>query len=126
MTDRPHGARPETLSAVTLKVSDMGRSMAFYESLGFERIYGDAGAGFTSYRVGAGSYLNLQVAPDWHPGAASWGRVIVWVSDVDAMFATARAAGIKTLTEPADASWGERYFHLLDPDGHELSFARPL
>jgi catechol 2,3-dioxygenase-like lactoylglutathione lyase family enzyme len=27
---------------------------------------------------------------------------------------------------PRDASWGERYFHMLDPDGHELSFAQPL
>ena len=27
---------------------------------------------------------------------------------------------------PADAPWGERYFHVLDPDGHELSFARLL
>ncbi|MEC7657646.1 MAG: VOC family protein, partial [Pseudomonadota bacterium] len=25
-----------------------------------------------------------------------------------------------------DASWGERYFHITDPDGHELSFAHPL
>jgi hypothetical protein len=22
--------------------------------------------------------------------------------------------------------WGERFFHLLDPDSHELSFAKPL
>jgi hypothetical protein len=27
---------------------------------------------------------------------------------------------------PRDASWGERYFHMLDSDGHELSFARPI
>jgi uncharacterized glyoxalase superfamily protein PhnB len=27
---------------------------------------------------------------------------------------------------PRDAEWGERFFHLSDPDGHELSFARPL
>ena len=27
---------------------------------------------------------------------------------------------------PRDAEWGERFFHLTDPDGHELSFARPL
>jgi Tn3 transposase DDE domain len=27
---------------------------------------------------------------------------------------------------PKDASWGERYFHMPDPDGHQLSFARPL
>jgi hypothetical protein len=29
-------------------------------------------------------------------------------------------------TAPRDAEWGERFFHLMDPDGHELSFARPL
>ncbi|HIM82059.1 MAG TPA: VOC family protein, partial [Dehalococcoidia bacterium] len=23
-------------------------------------------------------------------------------------------------------SWGERYFHINDPDSHELSFAKPL
>jgi uncharacterized glyoxalase superfamily protein PhnB len=27
---------------------------------------------------------------------------------------------------PRDAEWGERFFHLTDPDGHELSFAWPL
>jgi uncharacterized glyoxalase superfamily protein PhnB len=27
---------------------------------------------------------------------------------------------------PQNASWGERYFHMPDPDGHQLSFARPL
>ena len=27
---------------------------------------------------------------------------------------------------PEDASWGERYFHVTDPDGHELSFAKRL
>ena len=35
-------------------------------------------------------------------------------------------AGLAPMTEPADAPWGERYFHVRDPDGHELSFARPL
>jgi hypothetical protein len=29
-------------------------------------------------------------------------------------------------TAPRDAEWGERFFHLTDPDGHELSFASPL
>jgi hypothetical protein len=27
---------------------------------------------------------------------------------------------------PRNAEWEQRYFHLSDPDGHELSFARPL
>ena len=28
--------------------------------------------------------------------------------------------------EPDPDEWGERYFHLTDPDGHQLSFAKPL
>jgi uncharacterized glyoxalase superfamily protein PhnB len=27
--------------------------------------------------------------------------------------------------EPMNATWGERFFHLKDPDGYELSFAQP-
>ena len=36
------------------------------------------------------------------------------------------AAGYRPDTAPRDAEWGERFFHVTDPDGHELSFAKPL
>ena len=36
------------------------------------------------------------------------------------------AAGYQIEAPPRDAEWGERFFHLTDPDGHELSFAWPL
>jgi uncharacterized glyoxalase superfamily protein PhnB len=52
--------------------------------------------------------------------------VIFYVADVDALHATAVAAGVQPDTAPRNAAWGERFFHLTDPDGHELSFARPL
>jgi len=55
-----------------------------------------------------------------------WGRVIFHVADVDELYDRARAAGCQPATAPRDAEWGERFFHLVDPDGHELSFARPL
>jgi NAD(P)-dependent dehydrogenase (short-subunit alcohol dehydrogenase family) len=32
----------------------------------------------------------------------------------------------RTLDEAKNVIGGERYFHLVDPDGHELSFARLL
>jgi uncharacterized glyoxalase superfamily protein PhnB len=51
---------------------------------------------------------------------------VFWVDDVDAMYQRAVAAGFDPETSPADAPWGERYFHIQDRDGHELSFARPL
>ena len=98
--------------------------MAFYDALGFEMIYGGAETEFTSYRAGSG-YLNLIAMPDdthW----TWWGRPIFYVSDVDAFHANALQQGLEPEAEPADASWGERYFHITDPDGHELSFARPI
>jgi catechol 2,3-dioxygenase-like lactoylglutathione lyase family enzyme len=115
----------ERLSAVTLLTADMARAVSFYERLGFELLYGGGSAPFTSFRVGRG-FLNLQVDPSWSPKGAIWGRVIFWVDDVDGVFALAQANGFETMTSPADADWGERYFHLRDPDGHELSFAHPL
>jgi uncharacterized glyoxalase superfamily protein PhnB len=52
--------------------------------------------------------------------------VIFYVADVDALYDRALGAGYQPATVPRDAEWGERFFHLIDPDGHELSFARPL
>ena len=54
-----------------------------------------------------------------------WGRIIFHVADVDVFWS--HLMGNRFDPEiPRDASWGERYVHVLDPDGHELSFARPL
>lgn len=113
---------PESLSAVTLGVTGMEASCAFYEALGFERLYGGPDADFTSYRVGPG-FLNLQLVDATETG---WGRFIVHVDDVDAVHDRAVAAGYAPSMAPSDAPWGERYFHIDDPDGHEVSFARPL
>jgi catechol 2,3-dioxygenase-like lactoylglutathione lyase family enzyme len=115
----------ESISAVTLLTIDMAESVSFYRSLGFHLLYGGGEAPFTSFRVGAG-YLNLQVDPEGRPGRIAWGRVVLWVDDVDAMYQRTIAAGFHPDTSPADATWGERYFHIHDPSGHELSFARPL
>jgi catechol 2,3-dioxygenase-like lactoylglutathione lyase family enzyme len=103
----------------------MARSVAFYETLGFELIHGGPDTAFSTFRAGRG-FLNLQRDAEAPPLRSVWGRVILWVDDVDAMHRRAVAAGFTPVTSPADAPWGERYFHIHDPDGHELSFARPL
>jgi catechol 2,3-dioxygenase-like lactoylglutathione lyase family enzyme len=115
----------ESISAVTLLTTDMGAAVAFYQALGFQLLYGGEEAPFTSLRVGSG-YLNLQLDAGDPSQRAAWGRVIFWVDDVDAMFQRAVSAGFRPSASPADAPWGERYFHINDPSGHELSFARPL
>lgn len=122
--DRPRSPL-ECISAVTLVTADMAASVRFYQSLGFRIRYGGPDAAFTSFHVGPG-YLNVQVDPDRAPLRDIWGRVIFWVDDVDAVHQRVLDAGYTPTTTPADAVWGERYFHVRDPDGHELSFARLL
>jgi catechol 2,3-dioxygenase-like lactoylglutathione lyase family enzyme len=112
----------ERISAVTLFTADMARAVRFYADLGFTVRHGGPAAAFTSFLVGD-VFLNLARGT---PPSGSWGRVILHVSDVDAMHARALACGYAPEMAPSDATWGERYFHLRDPDGNELSFARPL
>lgn len=121
----PQESPIESISALTLGVHDMGRSVAFYVALGFELRYGGEQANFSSFAAGSTSYVNLVLVAPGTP-IGWWGRAIFYVRDVDALYAAALAAGLSPGTEPRDAEWGERYFHILDPDGHELSFAKRL
>ena len=114
----------EGISAVTLATHDMRRAVAFYRLLGLPLVHGGEGAAFSSFRAG-GQFLNLVAQPaarrwSW------WGRLIFYDPDVDALHARLLAAGVRPDSAPADAVWGERFFHLTDPDGHELSIAWPL
>jgi catechol 2,3-dioxygenase-like lactoylglutathione lyase family enzyme len=114
----------ECISAVTLATHDMSRAVRFYRMVGFDIVYGGEHSPFTSFRAGS-SYLNLIAQPaektwDW------WGRVIFYHADVDRLHAQLIASGYRPETDPRDAEWGERFFHVTDPDGHELSFAWPL
>ena len=113
-----------SISAVTLVVADMSASFLFYRDLGFELKYGGESSAFTSFRAGE-NYLNLTLG-EKRGRAPTWGRIIFYVEDVDAMYRHVLELGLEPEAEPRDAEWHERYFHLLDPDGNELSFARPI
>ena len=109
---------------MTLRISNMKASVQFYRDvLGMELLYGGEGAAFSSLRARGVdcAILNLEEGET----TTCWGRLIFHVADVDALWRNFRGLGFKS-ERPRDASWGERYFHMLDPDGHELSFARPL
>lgn len=114
----------EKISAVTLKVASMTNSVRFYRDvLGMQIIYGGGEDCFSSFRTneGKGPILNLEQGHS----VTDWGRLIFYVADVDAIWQYLREKGFHP-DGPQDAPWGERYFHMPDPDGHELSFARPL
>ena len=79
------------------------RAVRFYRTLGFEILDGGEDSSFTSFRAGT-SYLNLITQPTerrW----SWWGRVIFYVTDVDALYDRALAAGYQPATVPHDAEW---------------------
>ena len=114
----------DSISAVTLGTHDMNRAIDFYRAVGFDLVYGGRDTAFTAFRAGH-NYVNLSA---WDPAITwgLWGRIVLYVGDVDGQFRRVVEAGYTPEFEPRDAPWGERYFHVRDPDGHELSFAKRL
>ncbi len=46
------------------------------------------------------------------------------VDDVDGLYAKAIKAGAKTVMEPQDAFWGDRWANIIDPFGHNWQFGK--
>jgi catechol 2,3-dioxygenase-like lactoylglutathione lyase family enzyme len=115
------------ISAVTLRVKDMAASCNFYSRLGLRLAHGGPQEPFTSFEVGSEMYINLELAKNT---GSDFGRVIFHVDDVDALFRQMKGDSYLSTAsfedEPRDAPWGERFFHVRDPDGYQLSFAKPL
>jgi catechol 2,3-dioxygenase-like lactoylglutathione lyase family enzyme len=91
----------------------MKASVQFYRDvLGMELLYGGERACFSSLRAkdSESAILNLEQGDR----VSQWGRLILHVTDVDAFWTHLREKGFDP-GMPRDASWGERYFHMLDP-----------
>lgn len=135
------------ISAVTLIVKNMEKSCTFYSRLpGFHIVYGGRAAdSFTTFEVGKGSkiYINLELTSgdngiisandttNRKVGPVDFGRIIFHCEDLDNLYLYMRndkaiSEAITFENEPADAPWGERFFHVREPDGYELSFAQPF
>ncbi len=111
------------INALTLTTPQMAESVRFWTVPGFVVTFGGPDAAFTSLDMG-GNFVNLFATDGGIAGF--WGRVVLHVPSPDDVWERFRAAGFSPMTEPADARWGERYFHIKDPGGHEISFATPL
>ncbi|TWH01151.1 putative glyoxalase superfamily protein PhnB [Mesorhizobium sp. J18] len=56
------------------------------------------------------------------PGENGGKSVYLAVEDIDAVYASAKAAGAEILTEPYDTDYGSRDFMCRDPEGNIWSF----
>jgi len=121
------------ISAITLRISNMKKSVDFYSKIpNFKIVYGGSDSQFTSFLIddASKSYLNLRIN-EVSAEATHWSRIIFYVDDVDELFdymendeTISRLGNLES--KPVDAAWGERFFHVLDPDGYKLSFATPI
>jgi catechol 2,3-dioxygenase-like lactoylglutathione lyase family enzyme len=116
----------DSMNAITLVTAEMAASVAFYGVLGAEVVFGGPQNSFTTLRLNDSQFLNLQLDSTWTKPERVWGRFILWVDHVDVVYAAFIAAGYSPSMAPSDAVWGERYFHIVDPAGHEVSIARRL
>jgi len=130
------------ISAITLSIKNMEKSCKFYSRIpGFKIAYGGSNAdSFTTFEIGGDiktkMYLNLELRTNNDitislNNRRNFGRIIFYSEHVDELYSQFKNdASISELisfeNEPRDALWGERFFHIRDPDGYELSFAMPI
>jgi catechol 2,3-dioxygenase-like lactoylglutathione lyase family enzyme len=135
-----------TISAITLNTENMKRSCNFYSHIpGFKIVYGGSATdSFTTYKIGSRdsknnprTYLNLELSSlintdcNGNNERKHLGRIIFHTEDVDKLYFYLKnnqdiSNSILFGNEPKDAPWGERYFHITEPDGYQITFAMPL
>ena len=121
----------QRLSVVTLGVSDLARSRAFYEALGWTS--GAAPADDVVFFQSGGMVVALwgrsQLAEDSGvTDTGGWGGVTLAHNvrspeEVDAVVAEAEAAGAKIARAGAPTFWGGYSGVFVDPDGHPWEVA---
>lgn len=120
----------QRVSLVTLGVSDLDRSRAFYERLGWTAAPGPPSVVF--FQAG-GMVLGLWdraalAADSTTADTGGWGGMTLAhnvgsPAEVDAVIAEARAAGARIGRDPAPTEWGGYSGLFLDPDGHPWEVA---
>ncbi|MUL40604.1 glyoxalase/bleomycin resistance/dioxygenase family protein [Streptomonospora sp. PA3] len=117
-----------------LSCGDLQRSLAFYRDLleGVEtyRFPEQGDPQFIALRMGQSeiglgpvSERPLHGRPQ-RPAGGHRMELCVYVDDVDAVFARARAAGFEAVADPAETPWGERIAWIADPDGNLVMLTR--
>jgi catechol 2,3-dioxygenase-like lactoylglutathione lyase family enzyme len=108
------------LSHVTLHVTQIARSRAFYERLGFELIV--AADHYCRFIIGGDTTLSIEA----HAGTITPAAQVCMEFDapaaLDAEIARLAGSGVAIAEPPNDKRWLWREARLIDPDGHVLIY----
>jgi catechol 2,3-dioxygenase-like lactoylglutathione lyase family enzyme len=120
----------QRITAVTLGVADLARSLAFYEALGWERqneeedvVFFQAGGMVLALWSRAALAADGAVDDPGGWGGVTLSQNVRSAAEVDSVMAAAEAAG-GTLSHPAaETFWGGYAGVFVDPDGHTWEIA---
>lgn len=121
----------QRVSVITLGVTDLARSVAFYRALGWEPVADEHDDVFFFQAGGlvVGLWGREQLAEDSAvTDAGGWGGVtlahnVCSTADVDTVIEQATDAGARIGREPATTFWGGYSGVFVDPDGHPWEVA---
>jgi catechol 2,3-dioxygenase-like lactoylglutathione lyase family enzyme len=107
---------------ISLPVSDVERSVAFYQQFGFELQVQNVN--FALLRLGEGTIGLLKMDVSKWPSALR-GAVHIELSteNLDLLFEELKAQGVHFASPPIDRAW-ERQMFTYDPDGYRLEIAQ--
>jgi lactoylglutathione lyase len=114
-----------------LRVADLGRSIAFYTSVGYE-VLGDVPATelgtLTMLKLPGDEYVTLELVHDSAHGGVDPGgfsHLVIQVEDVHAMVAHLAARGVQA-EEPGSPDGSADFWTawVTDPDGYRIEFVQ--
>ncbi len=110
------GMTTVALRLVVLRCADLARAASFYRALGFDLVEEQHGAGPRHFSCTLGDVI-LELYPQGEGAASAGLRLGLRVSDVAAVVASIRAAGVGAVLRAVDDPPGAL---VRDPDGHRL------
>lgn len=128
---------PTALTALSVVVTDMRRSLAFYRTCGLDlpadadaepHVEGSAESGFKIMFDTVDVVASFD--PSWAPPTGGHRMALAFScgspAEVDAIHQRLVGAGNISHLTPFDAVWGQRYAVVNDPDGNPVDFYAPL
>jgi uncharacterized glyoxalase superfamily protein PhnB len=110
-----------------LTVDDLGKSITFYEALGFSVVQRwEQDGALLGVMLQAGELQLGLNQDDWKKGRNRQKGIgtrlnIETAQGIDEIAARVKAAGFALETEPSDTQWKTRQFELTDPSGFKLT-----